>query len=125
MRWSNPTAASVNLYISTARNCDVRNYASCPGGALLAGVSSPQILKNLDNGRPYYFQAESVFANGARGLSREFGAQPNVLAFNNRINAIAARSDRTAWVGGSFTRAGSVTGAGVLQDQTIPWCLDL
>jgi hypothetical protein len=123
LSWATPpNATRFNLFVSSARNCDVANYASCPDGALLTDVQSPRTIASLHNGKTYFFRLETVFSNGARTLSIEAGARPNVLAFTSQdafpaINAIATGADGTVYLGGHFTNAGVMTGSFVPLDS--------
>jgi beta-propeller uncharacterized protein DUF5122 len=117
-----PNATRFNLFVSSARNCDVANFASCPDGALLNDVNSPRTIANLRNGQPYFFRLETVFSNGARTLSNEAGARPNVLAFTSGdltapVRAIATGADGTVYIGGHFTNVGVMTGPFVPLDN--------
>jgi trimeric autotransporter adhesin len=117
LSWSPaPEAQSFNLYVSTARNCDIRNYNSCSGGAMLTNVASPHTVKALHNGQAYFFRLETIYANGARGVSNDAGARPNVLAFNGSVRAIAAAANGGVHVGGDFTQVGITTGSAVPLD---------
>jgi trimeric autotransporter adhesin len=117
--WTSPSGATgFNVYVSSARNCDIRNYTSCPDGALITNVTSPHTIPELRNGQAYFFQLETVYGNGSRGLSNEAGARPNALAFNSRIHAIAPAADGVSYLGGDFTTAGVLTGSAVPLDAT-------
>lgn len=117
LRWTNPPgASSFNIYVSSARGCDIKNYASCPSGELIANATSPHTVENLRNGQAYFFRIESVYASGARGLSNEAGARPNVLAFNGEVRATATAADGSVYVAGGFTKAGVATGGAVVVD---------
>ena len=120
LSWQPPGGAtSFNVYMSSARNCDVRNYTSCPDGALLINVTSPLATPNLRNGQAYFFKVESVFANGGRSLSNEAGARPNVIAFDGHANVITPSADGSVYLGGAFSLAGITTGSAVpLNAQT-------
>jgi trimeric autotransporter adhesin len=119
LNWASPSgASSFNVYVSSARNCDIRNYSTCADGALVTNVTSPHTIPELRNGQAYFFQLETVYANGARGLSNlaggradEAAARPNVLAFNGDISAIAPGANGVTYVGGTFTRVGILTGS--------------
>jgi hypothetical protein len=123
LSWATPpNATRFNLFVSSAPNCDVANYASCPDGALLTDVSSPRTVTNLRNGQPYFFRLETILSNGARTLSIEAGARPNVLAFTSeavsaQINAMATAADGTVYLGGDFTKVGVMTGSFVPLDN--------
>lgn len=114
LSWQDPGGAtSFNVYRSSARNCDVRNYTSCPDGALLVNVTSPLAATNLSNNQSYFFKVESVFANGGRSLSNEAGARPNAIAFDSAPSAIAPAPDGRVYLGGPFNVAGTTTGSAV------------
>ena len=68
LTWNDPGASSFNVYVSSARNCDIANYASFPNGALLSNMTSPKSVTGLLNGQAYFFKVESVYANSAHGL---------------------------------------------------------
>jgi cytochrome c peroxidase len=104
LSWIAPgEAASFNVYVSSAPECDARNSTTCPDGALFANVSSPHTVAELRNAPAYYFQLETVYANGSRGFSNEVSAQ---LEFNEEIhNAPVLNSAGTA---ATFSAAGSV-----------------
>src|SRR5215831_3866954 len=56
LSWTNPSGAtSFNVYVSSARNCDIKNYSSCPDGALITGATSPRTISSLQNGKAYFF----------------------------------------------------------------------
>ncbi len=119
LSWTSPgEATGFDIYVSSARDCDISNYASCPDGALLANVASPHTIRELHNGQAYFFTLETTHANGSRGLSNEAGARPNVLAFNDGVTAIASGADGTTYLGGIFTEVGIVTGSEVPIDVT-------
>jgi hypothetical protein len=114
LSWQSPGGAtSFNVYISSARNCDVRNYTSCPDGALLVNVTSPLDATNLRNNQAYFFKLESVFPNGGSSLSNEAGARPNAIAFDSAPSAIAPAADGRIYLGGPFNVAGVTTGSAV------------
>jgi trimeric autotransporter adhesin len=114
LSWTSPSgASSFNVFVSSARNCDIRNVASCPDGALLMNVSSPRTVGELRNAQAYFFRIETVYANGARGLSNEAGARPSALALNDGVEAIATAADGTVYLGGRFTEVGLTAGAAV------------
>ena len=118
LTWNDPGAASFNVYLSSARDCDIANYTSCPGGALLSNVTSPKSVTGLLNGQAHFFKIESIYANGAHGLSNEAGARPNNLSFDSLPGAIASAADGTNYVGGYFSRVGITTGSAVLLDAS-------
>jgi len=114
LSWTAPdSATSFNVYVSSARGCSVSTFASCPDGMRLAGATSPLTVPGLRNAQPYFFQVESVYANGARGLSNEGGARPNAIAFNGSLHAIAPAADGTVYVGGTFREVGITMGSAV------------
>ena len=119
LTWTAPIGfggTSFNVYVSSARHCDIGHYAACPDGAMLTNVVSPQTVTNLRNGQAYFFQLESVFANGVRAISTEVGARPNAISFNGIVSAIAPAANGTVYVGGSFTQVGVTTGAAIPLD---------
>jgi trimeric autotransporter adhesin len=111
-------AIRYNMYVSSARNCNIKIYSICPDGAFLGDVKSPLRVKNLRNGQPYYFQLETEYANGSRVVAAEKGARPNPLSFNGSINAMSIATDGTLYLGGGFTQVGVTTGSGVPLDAT-------
>lgn len=119
LNWSTPTgASSFNVYVSSARNCDVANFASCPDGERIENVTSPRTIDGLRNGQPYFFQVETLYITGARLLSNEAGARPDAIAFDNDVRGIAVAADGTTYLGGVFTRAGVASGSAVPLDPT-------
>lgn len=113
LTWNQPSdATGYDLYISSAPNCDVRNYASCPNGALLTNVGSPREVDGLPNDQPRYFILETRYKNGTRGLSPETGARPSGVVFGGFVHAIATVQDKV-FVGGAFTAAGISSGSAV------------
>jgi trimeric autotransporter adhesin len=116
-------ATRYELVASSARNCSVDNYASCPDGALLTDVSSPHSFTGLRNGRPYFFRVQTVYANGTKGLSNEAGARPGALSFGGAvpldaapIGAIAPAGNGVVYLGGGFTQVGIASGSAVPLD---------
>ena len=70
LRWSAPSDTThFNVYFSSARDCEIANYSTCPDGTLLADVSSPLKVRQLRDGQAYFFRVETIHTNGARGLS--------------------------------------------------------
>ncbi|WKT60878.1 hypothetical protein Q2E61_01370 [Microbulbifer thermotolerans] len=112
LTWEDTGADSYNLFYSTAPGCDIENYASCPGGTMVAGAESPYTVTGLTNGQNYWFQVESV-AETSRAVSNEAGARPDRLVPNDRINAMATGTDGTVYLGGYFTYFGVLSGHGV------------
>jgi len=112
LSWSGGSANSYNLYYSTAPNCNIANYASCPGGTMVTGVSSPYNVSGLSNGQNYWFQLESV-SGSSKVVSSEVGARPDQLVTNNTVDAIARDGNGVIYLGGDFTYAGYLSGHGV------------
>ncbi|WP_217641464.1 fibronectin type III domain-containing protein, partial [Microbulbifer thermotolerans] len=112
LTWEDTGADSYNLFYSTAPGCDIENYASCPGGTMVAGAESPYTVTGLTNGQNYWFQVESVVET-SRAVSNEAGARPDRLVPNDRINAMATGTDGTVYLGGYFTYFGVLSGHGV------------
>ena len=75
LEWSDTGAQQYNVYLSTSRGCDIRQYALCPEGKMLANVRSPLKVGSLVNGRVYYAQVEAV-TNRTASVSNEAGARP-------------------------------------------------
>jgi len=111
-------AASYNLYVSSARNCNIQNYAACPDGALISNATSPHTVSSLRNGQVYFVTLETVYSNGARGLSSETGARPNALAFNEYVASMVVAPDGATYLGGQFTKVSVTSGSGAPIDTT-------
>jgi hypothetical protein len=120
LTWSSPDRArSFNVYVSSERSCDIANASSCDDSKVQTGATSPLRISGLRNGKPYFFQLETVYDNDARGLGAEVGARPNELAFNDGVYALAPTPDGSiTYVGGAFTQVGITTGAAVPLDVT-------
>ena len=114
LSWIGPHNATFNVYVSSAPHCDIQNYSACPDGAVLENVTSPLMVEELRNGQAYFFEVDTTLSDGAHQLSNEASARPNVLAFNNRIGAIASGDDGTQYVGGEFTAVGIASGGAAL-----------
>jgi outer membrane biogenesis lipoprotein LolB len=56
LNWSDNGASRYDVYLSSSRTCDVRNYTLCPDGRMLPNVRPPYKVDTLDNGRVYYAQ---------------------------------------------------------------------
>lgn len=114
MNWNQPSdAMGYDLYTSSAPNCDVRNYTSCPDGALFPNVTSPRLVTGLPNDQARYFILETRYKNGARGLSNEAGARPSGIVFGGFVHAITAMAQNKILVGGAFRAAGIASGSAV------------
>jgi len=119
LSWSNPNNASAfNVYVSSAPHCDIQNFSACPDGALRANVTSPFMVEELRNGQAYFFQVDATLSDGRHQLSNEASTRPNVLAFNDFVQAIAVGQDGTQYVGGNFTAVGIASGGAVPFDAT-------
>jgi hypothetical protein len=113
LTWTLPSEVlSYDLYVSSIPNCDTRNYASCPDGAMFTNVTSPRAVADLPNDRPRYFILETRYKNGTRGLSNEAGARPSGIVFGGFVHAITAHQNKV-FVGGAFTAAGISSGSAV------------
>jgi hypothetical protein len=75
-------AASYNIYASTRQGCDIQNATSCPDRVVVMGATSPALVTGLLSGQVYFFQVETVYTNGARGVAVETSARPNSFAFS-------------------------------------------
>jgi len=116
LRWTSASGvSSFTMYRSLTRNCDINN-ASCQDGPRIPGVSSPATVTNLRNGQAYFFKIESVYSNGAHGVSNEAGGRPNALSFNGPVLAIAPTAGAIVYVGGNFNKVGITTGSAVPLD---------
>jgi hypothetical protein len=114
LSWSYPQGFSFNLYRSTAPNCDIHHYMSCPGGTLSTNVTSPRVVTGLSNGTAYYFRLEAVNSGTTIGLSNEAGVRPDVLVTNRiPVWALATAPNGTVYLGGNFTRIGVRSGGGL------------
>ena len=112
LTWTTPPdAAHFNVYVSTARDCDIANYSACPDGVLLSDVNAPLKVRQLRDGQAYFFRVETVHTNGSRGLSNEAGARPDQLRVQGFINAVERVANGTVYVGGAFGAIGLPAGA--------------
>jgi trimeric autotransporter adhesin len=119
LSWTAPAeASSFDLYMSSARGCDIAIYTSCPDGAVFKNVTSPHTVENLRNGQPYFFRIDSASSAGAHGTSNEAGARPNGLSFNGEVRAAVTGADGRVYIGGGFTKAGIATGSAVPLDMS-------
>jgi hypothetical protein len=118
LSWTSPAPAIFNVYTYTHSGCNVSQYSSCPNGSLATGVTSPFSAPEINNDTIYYYRVESVFPDGTHALSNEAAARPTALSFDGIVRAIAVGSDGTAYVGGTFTRAGASTGGAIPFDAT-------
>ncbi len=133
LTWDDVGAESYNLYYSTAPGCDIENYARCPGGTMVANVTSPYVVAGLINGQNYWFQIESLFASDASSrvamgtnyaaaavasdaVSQEEGARPDRAITDGDVYAIAQDADGVTYLGGTFTRVGMRASYGVTMD---------
>ena len=112
LTWADTGDLSYNLYYSTSPGCNIAGYTSCPGGAMVADVTSPYTVSSLTNGQNYWFQLESAADNG-NAVSNEAGARPDQLVTNDAVYAIAHDANGTTYIGGDFTLVGISTGRGV------------
>lgn len=118
LSWETPPGAvSANLYVSSSPNCDIDNYANCPDGELRIGAVSPLAIENLRNEQAYFFALETIYDNGARGLSNEASTRPNALSFDGDVKAIGSSPDGTVYLGGSFGSVAVTTGSAVPLDR--------
>jgi hypothetical protein len=114
---SMPAGAEFNLYVSTRRDCDFSQdtFTSCPAGKVQSFAPADLIRQfggqRLKYGQDYFVQLETVFPNGAKGLSNLARARPNELAFNGEVRAITATPGGTIFLGGDFTSVGVATGS--------------
>jgi hypothetical protein len=81
-------AASYNIHASTRQGCDIRNATNCPDRISVMGATSPALVTGLLSGQIYFFQVETVYTNGARGVAVETSARPNALAFHSVDHAV-------------------------------------
>jgi hypothetical protein len=111
--------AKTNIYISTRGDCDFRSsaFTGCPGEKKQPTSRRFEVTtfggQRLKNGQAYFVQVETVFANGAKGLSNLVSARPNELAFNGAVRAITTDPNGTVYLGGDFTGVGVTTGSAV------------
>lgn len=118
LSWTAPAdATSFNVYVSSARDCDIANYSTCPDGALLADVSSPFKVRQLFDGKAYFFRVETVHANGTRGLSNEAGARPDQLMVQGYVSSLERAANGTVYIGGQFAAIGVAAGSAAPLDQ--------
>ena len=116
--WTTPSDAThFNVYVSSARDCDIANYSACPDGALLSDVSSPLKVRQLLDGKAYFFRVETVHTNGARGLSNEVAARPDQLTVQGYVTAVERLADGTVYLGGAFDAIGLPAGAAAPLDR--------
>jgi hypothetical protein len=115
LNWSDNGASRYDVYLSSSRTCDVRNYTLCPDGRMLPNVRPPYKVDTLDNGRVYYAQVEGFYSKGA-SRSNLAGARPTTLEFDNNVTAISNAADGTTYVGGDFRRIGLTSGQGLALD---------
>jgi hypothetical protein len=114
-----PAVAELNIYVSTRSDCDFSSdtFTGCPGEKLRSVHPGSEITEfgrqRLKNGQDYFVQVETVFANGAKGLSRLARARPNELAFNNTVRAMTTAPNGTVYLGGNFDGVGVATGSAV------------
>ena len=107
------------VYVSSAPNCDIRNYTSCPDGAMFVNAAPPYVVKNLRNGQPYYFRVEGQHVRGVRTVSEQAFTRPNVIAFDNAVKVIAPAPDGSVYLAGLFKNIGVETGGAVPVDMSL------
>jgi len=123
-----PSPLHFNAYASTVRGCDFRNnsFVNCPGqkyedvsqGATISSFEDFSGNASLKNGQAYFFQVETSYSNGAKGVSNLAMARPNQLAFNGPIKAIAPAANGNVYLGGAFTAVGVATGSALPLDSS-------
>jgi hypothetical protein len=115
-----PAVTEANLYVSTRPDCDFSRdtFTACPGQK--HQITADVVTRishfggeSLKKGQAYFLRLETVFANGAKGLSNLASARPNELAFDGTVRAITAAPDGTVYLGGDFTSVGVATGSAV------------
>ena len=113
LSWNDIGAISYDLYRSTDPACDFNNIGACADGTVTAGVSSPYAAAGLTNGTAYYFVLKANLSGAAVSVSNTAVSRPDVLVVNRSVNAIATAADGTAYLGGTFTLIGALSGGGV------------
>lgn len=116
--WKNSDAETYNLYQSTASTCDTANYGTCPAGKMIAGVTSPQTVRGLTNGTPYYFWIQSVSKSGGTSVSKPAFARPDILVPDDVVKSVVRRANGNLYLAGDFYNWGVRSGAGVVLDST-------
>lgn len=112
VRWNDSINESYNLYYSSQKGFNPDNYANVPDGAMLTNARSPLVVPNLVNAKAYYFVLEIVGGTvGSR--TTEVAARPNEWAFSGSVNTILAGDNGTMYMGGEFTKVGTITGSGI------------
>ena len=124
LTWDEVSGKGYNLYYSTAPDCDIANYASCPDGTRVENVTSPHVVSDLINGQNYWFQIESVvkkasafarfsvFSN-VNPISNEEGARPDHLITDGSVSSLAQDASGVTYIGGNFTYVGMRSSYGV------------
>lgn len=82
LSWSPVAGASTySVYMATQGGVTKANYGSLPGGARLAGRTSPATVAPLLNGTAYYFVVTAVNASSESAESTEVQATPRSPGF--------------------------------------------
>src|SRR3989304_2799228 len=77
LSWDNAgDVTSYNLYMASQSGVTRENYAALSDGMKHAGVTSPHMHTNLENGKTYYFVVTAVNSNGESEESNEASAIP-------------------------------------------------
>src|SRR3972149_10938734 len=111
LSWDNAgDVTSYNLYMASQSGVTRENYAGLSDGMKHAGVTSPHMHTNLENGKTYYFVVTAVNSNGESEESNEASAIPQHQEEDNIppavINNLTAGIATTSSITLSWTAPG-------------------
>jgi len=116
--WNKTGGAVYNIYYSTDKGFDPKNYASYNNSGVLSNIASPpRTLTGLKNGLKYYFVLEAVYFNTLI-YSAEKSSRPDEWQFNGNVSVIELAAGGTRYLGGNFTSVGVYTGKAAPVDIT-------
>lgn len=112
--WKGGAPSTYRLFWSSNPQCRLERLGLCQDAGVVENAASPVDVRDLDNGKAYYFTLRATPAT-EDSLPLEFRAEarPDALTFDGPVEALAVDGDGTAYVAGPFRRASAVFGGGI------------
>ncbi len=115
MDWFETVGATFNIYYSTDKGFDPKNYTNFSDSNVIRNVRAPYVVNGLNNDQIYYFVLEAVYSQ-ASVFTVEKSSRPGEWVFDGAINDIAISSGGARYLGGDFTSVGINIGKAVPVD---------